>query len=70
MDSSLYFFIQQAFEHAGDAISIHKTDGTLLQVNKAFCKLTGIEKEENVMKLFIMNMSFPISVLLSELLKI
>ncbi len=48
MDSSLCFFIQQAFEHAGDAISIHKTDGTLLQVNKAFCKLTGLEKEEIV----------------------
>ncbi|NOZ59442.1 MAG: PAS domain-containing protein [Euryarchaeota archaeon] len=38
--------LQKAFEHAEDALSVHRTDGTLLLVNDAFCRLVGKPREE------------------------
>jgi len=38
--------LKEAFEHAEDALSVHKTDGTLLLVNSAFCRLVGKPREE------------------------
>ncbi len=43
-------FIKKAFEHAGDALSIHKFDGTILHVNRAFCELVGMSKKDIIGK--------------------
>jgi PAS domain S-box-containing protein len=46
MEPSLSSLLQKAFEHAEDALSVHRTDGTLLLVNDAFCRLVGKSREE------------------------
>ena len=48
--STISMLLSKVFEHAAEGVMITAADGTILNVNKAFTKLTGFNHEESVGK--------------------